>query len=120
MHVNMHRWAVGVAGNLTCVFVFVAGDLANIGIRAAFGFGWAGLTDQFRPTIFCPARHGWASTGIGGVAAELLERLTFWADVLFALRVPLKISAAQGAIGAVSVIPSRACYAIPCRAAEMM
>jgi len=94
--------------------VFFACDGTEVSLRAAIGFGWAGLTDQLKPTIFCPARTCWASTGVGVVAAELLERLTFWADVLVALRVPLKVFPAPGAIGATGFIPSRACeHALP-------
>ena len=38
MHVNMHCWAVDVAGDPAGVFVFFATDLAGIGVGAAFGF----------------------------------------------------------------------------------
>ncbi len=47
VHVNMHCRAVDVAGDLTGVFMFLAGDGAGVGIRAAFGSGGASLTDQF-------------------------------------------------------------------------
>jgi hypothetical protein len=51
--------AVDVAGDLPGVFVFFACDSAGVGVRAAFGFGWARLTYQFKLTILCPARRGW-------------------------------------------------------------
>ncbi|MFT5631654.1 MAG: hypothetical protein ACI82I_001984 [Gammaproteobacteria bacterium] len=80
-----------VAGDLTGAFEFFAYDGARAGVRVVFGFGWAHLTDQFKPTIFGPACRGWASNGIGVVATRLLERLTFWADVLVALGVPFNV-----------------------------
>ena len=93
-----------VVGDLSCVFVFFARDGTEFGLRAAIGFGRAGLTDQFQPAIFCSARTCWATAGIGVVAAELLEQLTFWADVLVALWVPLEVFSAPGPIGTAGLI----------------
>ncbi len=96
-----------IAGDLARVFVFFAGDGAEIGVRGALGFGWAGLTDQFQPAIFCPARTFWAAARIGIVAAELLEKLTFWADVVVTLWVPLEVFTAPRSIGAADFINHR-------------
>ena len=96
-----------VAGDLTGVFVFFAGDGAGVSVRAAFCFGWARLTDQFQGAIFGDAFAVWASIGIRIVAAELLERLTFWANVLVVLRVPFEVCAAPGAVGTPGFINDR-------------
>ena len=49
---EVHRYVVlaglgDVAGDLAGVFVFLTGDLARIGVRAALGFRWADLADVF-------------------------------------------------------------------------
>ena len=94
--------------------MFFAGDGAGAGVWAAFGFGWASLTDLFQPAIFCPARICWATVGIGIVAAELLERCTFWAGVLITFRVPGKVFPAPSAVGPLCLVPSHACkHALP-------
>ena len=96
-----------VAGNLTGVFVFFAGDLARIGIWAAFCFGWASLARQFQGAILGDAFAVWASVGIRIIAAELLERLAFWANVLVVLCVPFEVCAAPGAVRAARFINDR-------------
>jgi len=62
-----------VACDLTGVFVFFAGDGSEVGIGAAFGFGWAGLARQFQGAVFRDAFAVRASAGVRIVAAELLE-----------------------------------------------
>jgi len=47
VHVNIHCWAVDVAGDLTGVFVVFARDGADVGVGAAFCFGRACLTRPF-------------------------------------------------------------------------
>ena len=78
--------------------MFFAGDGAEVGIGAAFGFGWARLTRQFQCAIFGDAFAVRTSVGVRIVAAELLERFTLGVDVLIILRVPLKVGADPCAI----------------------
>lgn len=68
--------------DFTGVFVFLAGNGSEVCLRAALGFGWAGLTGQFQRTILGDALAGPATGRIGIVSPELLERLALWADVL--------------------------------------
>lgn len=61
-----------IPGDLTGIFMFFAGDGAEVGIGAAF-FGQARLTRQFQCAIFGDAFVAWSSVGIRIIAAELFE-----------------------------------------------
>jgi len=69
----------------------VAGDLARVGVRAAFGFGGTDLTDVFQGALSGGAFAGRSSVGVGVVASELLERMAFWADVPVFLGIPFEV-----------------------------
>ncbi len=87
-----------IAGDLPGVFMFFAGNLAGINFWAALHFRWAGLTGVFQSLIFGDAFACGFTVRIRIIAPELLERLTFGADVLVILRVPFKIGARPCAV----------------------
>jgi len=62
---QLHRDVVlaglgNVAGNLAGVFMFFAGDLARVRVRAAPGLRWAGLADLLQGAITRSALAGWS------------------------------------------------------------
>lgn len=87
-----------VVGNLASIFMLFTGDLARIGVRTAFGFKWAGLADLFQGAKTGRASAGWTSVRIGVVAKELLQRMTFRADVLIVLGIPLEVGTGPGSV----------------------
>ena len=96
-----------VARDLAGVFSFFAADLASIGIWAAFGFGWARLTDIFQRAISGGALAGWTPVRVGIVATELLEGVALRADVLIVLGIPLEVSAGSGSVVATGFVEYR-------------
>ena len=87
-----------VAGDLTGIFVFFAGDGSGIGVRAALPFRRAGLAGQFQGAVFGPPLTGRTPVRIGIVPAELFQLLALGADVLVVLGVPFKVRPAPGAV----------------------
>ncbi len=87
-----------IAGDLPGIFMFFAGDLAGISFWAALHLRWAGLTGVFQSLIFGDAFACGFTVRIRVIAPKLLERLTFWTDVLVVLRVPFKVGAGPCAI----------------------
>ncbi len=87
-----------IAGNLSGIFMFFACDLACVGFWAALHLRWAGLAGVFQSLVFGNALACGFTVRIGIIAPKLLERLTFWTDVLVVLRVPFKVGAGPCAI----------------------
>lgn len=96
-----------VASDLPGAFAFFACDLARVGIRAALGFGWADLADLFQSAIAGCSLAGRPPVRIGVVAAELLEGMTFGADVLVILSVPFEVCPGPRAIVATGFVEDR-------------
>ena len=83
-----------VPGDLPGVLMFLTGDLAGIRFWAAFHFRWAGLAGVLQRLIFGESFASRILVRVRVIAPKLLEWLAFRADVLFALRVLIKVSAA--------------------------
>ena len=96
-----------VAGDLTGVFVFFAGDGAQVGVGAAFCFRWTSLTGQLQCAVFGNTFAVGAAIRIGIVSSELFECLAFRTDVLVIIGVPFKIVARPGAVGARGFVQHR-------------
>jgi len=87
-----------IAGDLSDIFVFCTGDLARVGVRAAFGFRRASLADLFQGTIAGSTLAGRTSVRVRVIAAKLLKRVTFGADALVVLCVPFEVGAGLGSV----------------------
>ncbi|CUH76211.1 hypothetical protein TRM7557_00769 [Tritonibacter multivorans] len=82
-----------VAGDLSGVFMFLAGDLAGISVRAAFCLGVASLADFFQSPIASRPLASRTSVRVGIVPAKLLQLVPLRADVLVILGVLREIGA---------------------------
>lgn len=96
-----------IAGDLTGVFMFFAGNLARICFGAAFHFGRTGLTGVFQSLILGDAFACGFTVRIRIIAPELLERFTFGADVLVVLSVPFKVGARPCAVSPACFVQHR-------------
>ena len=90
-------------GNVACslagIFLFFAGDLAGVGVRAAFGLRGARLADFLQGAVSRCAFACGFSVRVGIVAAELLQGVTLGADVLIVLSIPFEVGAGRVSIG---------------------
>lgn len=108
LHRNLIFFSFGqISGNLTRVFVLLAGDLARLSVGAAFLLGRADLADFFQGAIARGALARRPPAWIRVIPAELFERVALGADVLVVLRIPVKICACPGPIGASGLVDHR-------------
>ncbi len=96
-----------VAGDLTGIFVFFAGDGAEVGVWAAFYVQWTGLTGPLQCAVFGNTFAVEAAIGIGMVSSELFACRAFRTDVLVIVGVPFKIGPRPGAVGAPGFVQHR-------------
>lgn len=88
------------AGNVSSVFVFIAGDGPGISVRAALLFRRAGLAGQFQSAALGPALTGRPAVRIEIVPAELLQLVPPGADIQIFVGVPFEVRLPLGAIAA--------------------
>ena len=84
-----------------------AGDLAGVGVRAAFGFGWADLADVFQSAIARRALAGWTSAWVRVVPSELLQYFALRSDVLVVRGIPFEVGARPGSVIAPRLVEDR-------------
>ena len=89
-----------------------ASSVSSINVWTALGFGWAGLADFLQGAIARRTFAGWAAVRVRVVAAELLEGVTFGADVLVVIRIPFEVSACPSAVVASGLSKTGICGAI--------
>src|SRR6056297_269680 len=109
---ELHRDVVlaglrNVSGDLAGIFMLFAGDLARLGVGAAFGFGWARLADVLQCAVTGCALAGRPPVRVRVIAAELLQFMALWADVLVVIGVPLEVGAAPGSIVTARLVYNR-------------
>lgn len=80
-----------IEGDLTGLFMFFAGDLARIGIRAAFHLRWASQTGMLQSLIRGDAFASGTAIEVRITSPQLLQGLTLWADILVVLGVPFEV-----------------------------
>src|SRR6056297_1463052 len=81
-----------------------AGDLARLGVGAAFGFGWARLADVLQCAVTGCALAGRSPVRVRVIPAELLQLMAPGAAALVVLGIPFEVRPRPGSVGAPGLV----------------